>query len=108
MLFVVKYAEESETAWRTLNARTREEARAQAVAMAEERWVEYGEVDAETGLVSLLGCVREDPDEPRRQWARTPTVPSRSPRRDGTPVVNLSLSLRGDRARRARERGSYE
>lgn len=95
MLFVVKRAEESESAWRILNARDRDEARAQALAMADGRWIEYGEVNADTGAVSLLGCVR-DPS-PRRAETGPPAE------RTMIPARRAGLASPGSRTRPGRE-----
>ena len=57
MLFVVRFAGESDVRWRALNARTAQEARSQALEVSRGDSVEYGTVDADTGLITVLGLL---------------------------------------------------
>ena len=57
MLFVVRFAGESDVRWRALNARTTQEARSQALEVARGDSVEYGVVDADSGLITVLGLL---------------------------------------------------
>jgi hypothetical protein len=57
MLFVVRFAGETDVRWRALNARTPDEARTQALRLASGEFVEYGAVDADTGEITILGTI---------------------------------------------------
>jgi hypothetical protein len=57
MLFVVRFAGEPDVRWRALNARTPPEARSQALELSRGDVVEYGAVDADTGLITVLGTL---------------------------------------------------
>jgi hypothetical protein len=53
VIFLARYVGQSDLHWRALNARTADEALAQAIEMAVEDAVEYGLVDSGRGIVSL-------------------------------------------------------
>jgi hypothetical protein len=57
MLFVVRFAGEPDVRWRALNARNAQEARSQALQLSRGDLVEYGEVDPDSGQITVLGTL---------------------------------------------------
>jgi hypothetical protein len=54
MLFVVRFSGEPDVRWRALNARTAQEARSQALALSRGDTVEYGAVDPDSGVITVI------------------------------------------------------
>jgi hypothetical protein len=56
-LFVIRFAGESDVRWRAVNAKSPDEARAQALMISHGDLVDYAAVDRESGSIAVLGTI---------------------------------------------------
>ena len=57
LLFVVRFAGESDVRWRAVNAKSPDEARAQALMISHGDRVDYASVDRESRSIAVLGTI---------------------------------------------------